>query len=178
MQSLLKNDSHLSCIYLYVIESQGWARDRAGISIPNTFPQQGHLYPQGCVHSGVAIAQGVPLSSAGERCFLRPTCTFYFTSGPLASPCAAQPLAAFSQPPAHRCRFLPRPKPALFFHLPAWEEPFSPDASEAPPELAPVCPRLSHRGPSWRQHLPMIWGVLSWNGIHVIWCLCSYYRTK
>lgn len=133
---------------------------------------------QGCVHSGVAIAQGVPLSSAGERCFLRPTCTFYFTSGPLASPYAAQPLAAFSQPPAHRCRFLPRPKPALFFHLPAWEEPFSPDASEAPPELAPVCPRLSHRGPSWRQHLPMIWGVLSWNGIHVIWCLCSYYRTK
>lgn len=133
---------------------------------------------QGCVHSGVAIFQGVPLSSAEESFSLCPAWTSYFTLGPLASPCAAQPLAAFSQPPAHRCRLLPQAKPALFFHLPAWEEHFFPNASEASPELAPVCPCLSHRGPSWRQHLPMVWGVLSWNVIHVIWCLCSYYVTK
>lgn len=103
---------------------------------------------QGYVHSGVAIAQGVPLSSAGERFFLCPTFTFYFTSGTLASPCAAQPLAAFSQPPAHRCRFLPQPKPALFFHLPAWEEPFPPQCFRGP---SWVCSSLSTSFPQRSQ---------------------------
>lgn len=117
------------------------------------------------VQSGVANAQRVPLSSAWGSFSLCPAWTSHFTSGPLSLTLCSTvgALAASSQSPAQGWKFLPQVKPALFLHLPAQEECFFPNTSEAPTELPPVCPCLSHRGPSWRQHLHMVWWVVSWN---------------
>lgn len=86
------NDSHLLCIDLYILESQGWARGWAGISIPNTCPQQGQLYPQTRILGTVSTQVWQMLK--GSHCPQHEKAFPYAQPGPLISPQVPRPLAS------------------------------------------------------------------------------------